>query len=879
MKHSNLFLTASLVLLLASTSQAEAPWTEPYFQYRLPVTIESKAAGWHRVPVDEYTITAAVNRRQMMKFDPWFFAYNYVRVVAVDEHGKKIKEVTDAGFYLTELEREVADEVLKVKADSATINVEPSKFHMLHYTSSDGGKCPALYYETIFPPGSRMRRTNYRVSYFPPLLPLQAKDHEVLFVPDRKKMKLLIRGRFIGKIHRLYVRRAEIQFQAKLDRPGKHRWLVYYQPMCSHHLQIPKKRRTKLVKRQAKLVSLGGAARYFGATRYRLASNNNWQVDFAASTVKVIADEPHIRLPQRKAIRLTAASNESESFQIVTRSPKKLTIKQVKVRGLKFPVDVRRVAYVPVKRSSYITPARYVGRIGDPLVPVRLPLNVPANETLAVWFTVHVPPGQRAGEYKGNCVLESNQGEVSIPLVVKVFDFQLPHLSAFKANMGGQYIVKRLASGDAKRVLDYHGLSTEDDARKLSRGYYDAMVANKFAPKNVGMFADINYQWSPPPKGYNVDAPGNLFKLGKFDLTNLNLELKHHDKGGLNSFCLVHTNPTRSHIFVHLPGERLEKMARSSPHTVLGWQTLRKMKYVGYGINGKGPFHKEAIEITQKQWDHLVLNFYRRMAKNLQNQGWLERTHLLVDETENATRLAHLLRLLKSDPLTAKIQTVACIQGLGLLNHREKGRKEYTFHKILDTYCPEIDENYDRWMPYYFSDYKLSGRRRLWCYLVTSSRLAIDAPGINNRMIALDVFNRGGSGLLIWETFGWHHLYGGSQNPWKDPYTRHANGSLAYFYPPSREGLSKRRDFTITPSLRLLTFRESVEDYDYAYMLEQLVAKAERHGKNVAKAKTVLADVGRFFASNTHWSQNDAWYLGLRKRMAREIEVLRSRVD
>ena len=40
----------------------------------------------------------------------------------------------------------------------------------------------------------------------------------------------------------------------------------------------------------------------------------------------------------------------------------------------------------------------------------------------------------------------------------------------------------------------------------------------------------------------------------------------------------------------------------------------------------------------------------------------------------------------------------------------------------------------------------------------------------------------------------------------------------------------------------------------------------------------MLNDSSRFFASNTHWSQNDAWYLDLRNRMARAIVTLKQRL-
>jgi len=33
-------------------------------------------------------------------------------------------------------------------------------------------------------------------------------------------------------------------------------------------------------------------------------------------------------------------------------------------------------------------------------------------------------------------------------------------------------------------------------------------------------------------------------------------------------------------------------------------------------------------------------------------------------------------------------------------------------------------------------------------------------------------------------------------------------------------------DFTITPSLRVMTYRESVDDYEYARILEDLLAAA-----------------------------------------------------
>ena len=204
--------------------------------------------------------------------------------------------------------------------------------------------------------------------------------------------------------------------------------------------------------------------------------------------------------------------------------------------------------------------------------------------------------------------------------------------------------------------------------------------------------------------------------------------------------------------------------------------------------------------------------------------------------------------------------------------------ENYAFNGLIDIYVPEAQENYQKWEKYFFEDYDIEpAREKLWIYVTHTTRVAIDTIGINNRAFALDVFNAGGSGYLCWASFMWDKAGSGNEtdNPWEHPWTRWANGAMSYFYPPSRAGVSPRPDWRIVPSLRVMTYREGVDDYEYAYILEQLVAKAEAKGVNTLPAKAVLKDIKRFFYSSVHWSQNDAWYLDLRDRMARAIVNLK----
>ena len=83
----------------------------------------------------------------------------------------------------------------------------------------------------------------------------------------------------------------------------------------------------------------------------------------------------------------------------------------------------------------------------------------------------------------------------------------------------------------------------------------------------------------------------------------------------------------------------------------------------------------------------------------------------------------------------------------------------------------------------------------------------------------------------------------------------------------------------MTPSLRVMTFRESVDDYDYARILEDLVVRGRENQADVGAGEQVISNIGRFFYNSVHWSQNDAWYLEQRDRMARAIVQLAGAMD
>lgn len=887
-------LTIALALLMAPIRSAQvtdhSAWVDAWYQYRVPISAHSSEAGWQQLPIDQAAITEAINAIDPFKYDPLYFAFNDLRIVEVDAEGRVIDDNVDAGFFLALEGKELAGTAMQCEDEFFHTRVVPHAFHLVSYTSSEGGRSPLNSYEAIFSRDSPLSRNNFKVSYFPPMLPLAPTQQEDLVVPDRPDMKLLMNGRFATKLQSISVKKADIRLCINVKNPGEHRWMIYYQPRGSHHLQLPDRRMDKLPSLAARVSAVGSAQKLVGNTQYRLSDDALLGVSFAASTVKITRHTP-VPAAVRDGIDLQCAANEAESFQLLLSSKRPTSLIDVTASSLKGPngelpsdaVSIKSIAYVPIRRSSFITPARYVGEIADALVPIKPGILEPRDGHAPLWLTVRVPAGTAPGQYVGSVTIRCDGTTVTLPLRVQVHAFELPKYSHLKTDMGGQFFVKRMRGNEPiNQVTRYHGLDlTADNVRKLSHAYYDIMADNKFAPKSVAMYTEVGVKWTPPPKGYNVDEPGNVFQLSDWDFTELNKTLSHYiDEKGLNSFCILHTNPRTCNVFMHLPGEPLDEPNAAAPFVVNGNQAFRAPAFFACGEVIEG-YRDQVTMITVAQWDDLVLKYFRGVAENLEAHGWLDKTHILIDEQEHAGRLEHFLRLLKSDPLTAQIQVVACVQSPMLINEMsEDDPSRRRFAGLIDTYLPEVDENYDRWMDYYFDDYNIPrDGRSLWMYVVYSSRHVIDTPGINNQILGLDLFRRGATGYLIWETFAWQHAYGDSENPWDDPHTRMGNGALALFYPPHREGLSPEPDWTLTPSLRLEAFRESVDDFDRATILKNLRDKASSRNIPTSEADEIFTDIHRLFRGNTNWTQNDVWYLDLRHRMADAIVNLKQQLD
>ena len=151
-------------------------------------------------------------------------------------------------------------------------------------------------------------------------------------------------------------------------------------------------------------------------------------------------------------VRLHAARNETEPLQLViTAGTQALTGVRVTASDLNdgagntIPQDritLYREAYHNVPQPSDPwgegLPAGELGAglIPDALIPFRdpygsgreigVPFDVPAGQNQPVWIDVTVPPGTPPGKYTGTLTVTTDQGSLTVPLTLVVWNFTLP---------------------------------------------------------------------------------------------------------------------------------------------------------------------------------------------------------------------------------------------------------------------------------------------------------------------------------------------------------------------------------------------------------------------------------------------------------------------
>ena len=537
----------------------------------------------------------------------------------------------------------------------------------------------------------------------------------------------------------------------------------------------------------------------------RVTGLSVWPVN---AIVKVFQDDS----PPRKIVpaRISAARNDKEPLQLAIRSADAIEQVSVEVdapanaQGAKLSdVEVGVVGYVPMDhKTSYYSshsPAwhrKYPTAAGrcdgwpglwpDPLLP-RHTFALAADTTQPVWITVSVPKTAAAGDYAGKVRLVSG-GETlkEIPFTVHVWDFTLPDESHVAA------IYDLRLNGHLWRQP---GKTREE----LHRQFWRFMAERRVSPHRI----------YPDPK--------ITYKNGK-----VTADFAEFDKAAeryFNVLKLSHTyTPWYFYCFGwgHLPGKKFGEQPFEGEYP-----------YEGVDRGQLRPAYKKAYQAClEVYWDHMKA------------KGWDKKCVLYISD-EPFDRHEHIIKQMKA-----------------LCDMIHEAAPDIPIYCSTWKHVPEWDGYLDVWgvghygrvMPGKLKELRAAGDRIWW---TTDGQMCTDTPYCAiERLLPHYCFKYGAEAYEFWGVdwltydpyeFGWHRYNIHSFEPdGKKPWVRYPNGDGFLAYPGGPIG----HDGPVT-SVRLEQAREGVEDYEYLYLLRQLVAKARAVGKDASHGEGALELAGK----------------------------------
>jgi len=310
------------------------------------------------------------------------------------------------------------------------------------------------------------------------------------------------------------------------------------------------------------------------AVRGRVLAERPWGSVWEASATEKVFPDSRPSARRSGPVRLAAARNEFEPFQIVLTPARPLKDVAVTATGLRGPgdippeaVSVRMAATVPVTLPS--SPDVLPGDYPDPLVPLTAPVCLPAGRSTAFWFTVRVPPDTPAGEDSGEVtVAPSGEEPVTVPVTLRVWDFELPRLPYLRTAYGTWRGLKALC--------EWHGIDMDDveavrrTEELLNRTFHE----HRIAPFNAFQTHDVEV----------------LVRDGA-----VRLDFTRFDEGAQKYLPLFNS--------FMLPG------------------SFRR------GVGGKGP--------GEDGYEDLKLQFLRQLSAHLREKGWLAKGYnYIYDEPD-----------------------------------------------------------------------------------------------------------------------------------------------------------------------------------------------------------------------------------------------------
>jgi hypothetical protein len=596
------------------------------------------------------------------------------------------------------------------------------------------------------------------------------------------------------------------------------------------------------------MIRQGSFPEAFTAAGAFAADYENYTCKLAPSTVNYILwttppservfKDSTVPADTSSGIKFYAAKNESEPFQVVVKpaSSGAVTV-NIGDFGSGIESEISQVKYVNV-----ISATDALGRTGpypDPLWPIGKgeSVSLTANENTAFWFTISVPATIPAGNYSANVVI----GVINIPVTLHVFNFQIPaelHVESKMNYSDNKILTKYGVTGTGANYWFYVDKIKQYfiDHRLTSRSVlWSGGLTTDYAAPYIdydcnGTFTDNDGIWG-------FDKPAERYLAGS-GLMNGTFTQLFNEGVGFPSFQVAtfHDNDSsadqRPPTFCGLTRSAADWYIANNPASVYNQKWWQYMAAVRNYLYSKGYLSKAYYYFAnepQDQADYDAVAWYTRHLKNAAPD-----LKLMVSENPRPEIFANT---------------------------------NYVSDRQVDIWVPVLNE-YD---PAVSHEREKNHGEVSWVYFLYGTRppyfnpITLDHPGIESKFTGWFLWKYRVKGIAYYQLNDWR------QNPWTaDPRAgTNQNGDTFMLYPPSASGDGSisygSNNHRMVPSIRFELMRDSLEDYEYLYLLNS----GQQPQVDVANPSDTQAD--KIITSTTSYTRDSGFMYNLRRLIGEKL--------
>ncbi len=470
-----------------------------------------------------------------------------------------------------------------------------------------------------------------------------------------------------------------------------------------------------------------------------------------------------------RSVRLAAARNEFEAFQVVVTGPSSgvsATASELAGPGKVSAPKLFREALITVANPSSADGA--TGRFPDALVPDvddvvgekrnAFPFDVPAGESRAIWVDYHVPEDAPAGTYQGTVTVHTAQGDSSVAVQLTVWDFALPSTSSLKTSF-------TLSGGSVEKA---HGVSGQAET-ELRQKYAQLALDHRITISDIwedGQTGD----WSHFDNAYGPFLNGAAStQLRGAKLTSL--------RSGANLGSAAEHADWAAHFKSKSWFDRLFQYTCDEPPITCSWGDLA--------------WRAQLAKQADPGFRTLVTTDMDQATQN----GVASSIDVMVP----------VVNAMDDRPTTAYGWTAGGEKAptYGGFLHSGGQKELWLYESCMSHGCggtvdignPSADQLYFTGWPSYM----------------------IDASATRSRALEWFSFRYGATGELYYETAQAYY----DHDAWTSQWDFNGNGDGTLFYPGTKAQIGGSVDIPVA-SLRMKMIREGMEDYEYLKLLSDL---------------------------------------------------------